>query len=86
MAELNKMRKVQSHLLRLFMNNYKNDKSSDRSIESEADQIFKKSYADRYKTFPKINKDNFTTQYAKDYQGVYNQVKKTRKNGTYSAK
>lgn len=75
------------HMLsKRFAKKSKDDKSSNENIEKEADKIFMKLYKRKYKNFPTIDETNRNTEYGKDYDSVYNQVRETRKKKTYSIK
>ena len=66
-------------MIKTIKNKIKANKEFKKKVEKEADQIFMKVYADKYKEFPTIKDSNMNTPYAKDYNKVYKQVKKVRK-------
>lgn len=68
-----------SNLVVKLVSRFKKKQNLNKDIEKEADQAFMKNYSDRYRNFPKINSAELeSSQYGKDYTGVYNQVRKVR--------
>lgn len=66
-------------IIKRIKNTIKANKDFKKKVVKESDQIFTKIYQGKYKEFPTIKDSNINTEYSKDYDKVYKQVKKVRK-------